>query len=182
QGAHGAHDRIAPPAASGVEDLDRALLRELLEALLELLALERVLGPDPGEDLRREPGELGIFEGGSLAEGVADAQRAGVEEADHVAGPGLLDHLPVRAEELARRAEGRGGGGGGGGRLPPRGRPPPPRGDAGGGGPRRAGRRGGGAGPFFPGIKNAAREPAGGGAPPPPPPPPGRGGGGAPSR
>src|SRR5207253_5556971 len=76
-----------------------------LEALLELLWLERVLGPHPREDLRGEPGKLGVLEGGALAERVADAQGAGVEQADHVPWPGLLDHLPVGAEELVRHRQ-----------------------------------------------------------------------------
>src|SRR5439155_3750887 len=61
QSAHGAHDRVAHPSAAGVQDLDGALLRQLLEPFLELLALESVLCPHPREDLRGKPRQLGVL-------------------------------------------------------------------------------------------------------------------------
>src|SRR3954471_12102712 len=56
QGPDGAQDRIAQASVGQGEHLDRPLLRELLEPLFELLALEGVLAPEPGEDLWREAG------------------------------------------------------------------------------------------------------------------------------
>ena len=47
------------PASGDLEDLDGALLGDLLGALDELLALHGVLGADPAEVLRGKGGDAG---------------------------------------------------------------------------------------------------------------------------
>src|SRR5207245_5667900 len=91
------------------EDLDRAFLAELQKSLFQLLALERVLAAHPRENLGREARQLRELERRAFAERVADAQRARIEKSDDVAGPGLLDHGALRAEQLVRHgaADGR---------------------------------------------------------------------------
>jgi hypothetical protein len=54
QHAHRADDRRGPDGALGVEDLHRALLGELPQPGVELLALERVADADAREVLRAE--------------------------------------------------------------------------------------------------------------------------------
>ena len=105
QRAHRAEDGVLHAQSALREDLDRAFLAELEESLLQLLALERVLAADPGEDLRREAGQLGELEGRAFAQCVADAQRPGVEQTDDVARPGFLDDLALRSEELVGHGE-----------------------------------------------------------------------------
>src|SRR5207248_822605 len=105
QRADGAEDRVLHAQAALREDLDRAFLAELQEAFLQLLALERVLAAHAREDLRRKPRQLGELERRPFAERVADTQRASVEQADHVARPGLLDDDAVRTEQLVRHGE-----------------------------------------------------------------------------
>ncbi len=102
QGAHHAHDDLLQPGAGNLEDLDSALLGDLLRALDELLALHGVLGGDPHEMLRLKGGDAGIAE--LLArhgDGVADGEQAGVKHADDVPGVGLVHDLPLRGHHAA---------------------------------------------------------------------------------
>src|SRR6185369_14139339 len=62
--AHHAQDRLALAPLRRPEELDRALLRELLEALLELLALERIEHGHAPELLRRELRERLVLQRG----------------------------------------------------------------------------------------------------------------------
>jgi len=102
QRADGADDRIAhsPPRAWKIW---MPLLRELLEAFLELLALRASFA----RTRRRSPREPGssAYSNAVPRRGVPDPQSAGVEQPDHVRRPGFLDHLPLRAEELVRHGE-----------------------------------------------------------------------------
>ena len=92
QHADHADDHALHARAELTEDLDGTLLRELLHALDELLALERIDLRDACEHLGRERGDRrvlhALFAG---ADGVADAEDARVEEAHDVARIGLVD-------------------------------------------------------------------------------------------
>src|SRR5690606_40155191 len=73
------------------EELHRAFARELGDALLELLALERIEELDAPEVLRAEAGQGGEAHRPLGRERVADAEDARIEEADDVARVGLHD-------------------------------------------------------------------------------------------
>ena len=99
----------APTAAStglGVADvgvaqhLHHALLVELREALAELLEPAGVERAGRGEDLGREPRDRRERATGvaGVEQRVAELQAGGVDEADDVAGEGLLDRLALGAE------------------------------------------------------------------------------------
>src|SRR5690606_17442182 len=104
EGAHHAHDGILHAHGELLEELHRALFGELLEPLLHLLALEGILGADHREVLGAEAGHA--LEGvATLAEGVADAELPGVEEADDISGPGVLDLGALGGEKLAGLGE-----------------------------------------------------------------------------
>ena len=92
---HADHD-VLEAGVRHFEDLDGALLRDLLDALDELLALHRVLGTDGHEVLRLEGRDAAEAE--LLArhgDGVADGEDAGIEHTDDVAGVGLLHDLTL---------------------------------------------------------------------------------------
>src|SRR5439155_18620051 len=93
--AHRAEDRVLLSLAPALEDLDRALLGELVHPLLELLALHRVLHPYAREVLGREARDSLVADRLAGAERVADAKPAGVEEADHVARKRFFDQRPL---------------------------------------------------------------------------------------
>ena len=104
QYAHHAGDDAFHAEARLAEDLHGAFLRQLVHALDELLAFQRVDLRDSREMLRRERGdgrELHVF---ALAHRVADAEDAGVEQAHDVAGERLVDGGAVVGHE--RRARG----------------------------------------------------------------------------
>ena len=70
-------DRVLHAHLQLLEDLHRAFFRQLLEALLHLLALHRVLRTDDGEELRREAGHaLELERGALLDQRVTDAEDA----------------------------------------------------------------------------------------------------------
>ena len=101
QGAHDAHDDLLQAGAGQLENLDGALLGDLLRALDELLALHGVLGRHPHEVLRLEGGNAGELEFLSRhRHRVADGEDAGVKHADDVPGVGLVDDLPLRGHHL----------------------------------------------------------------------------------
>ena len=86
-----------------LEDLDRALLCDLLGALDELLALHRVLRADAREMLRRkrrDPAEAELL--ARHGDRVADGEDAGVEHTDDVARVCFLDDLALRRHQLLR--------------------------------------------------------------------------------
>src|SRR5664279_5522461 len=91
QDADGAEDRVALHAVRIVEDLDGALLRKLVQPLLELLPLRRVEHDDAVEELGGEARDALELDARPLGERVADAEVAGVPEPEDVAGPGLFD-------------------------------------------------------------------------------------------
>ena len=71
----------------------------MLDAFLQLLALERIAQVHALEQFRREVGntlEIQVFAGG---EGVADLDGAVVVQADDVAGPGFFQMGALTGEE-----------------------------------------------------------------------------------
>src|SRR5690606_11397485 len=101
--ADGADDEVA--ADERLEDLDRALLGELLEALGEGLGLEGALEEDAAEELGGEAGDAGEAQELAGGEGVADLDGAVVGDPDDVAGVGGLDDLAVAGHEHGGVAE-----------------------------------------------------------------------------
>ena len=91
--------------ADGLEELGGAFLGELLEALLELLAAERIVQVDPGEMLGGEIRDAHELEVLGLREGVADAVEARVVDADDVAGKGFVHHGLVLGHEGGGRGQ-----------------------------------------------------------------------------
>src|SRR6185369_1398373 len=83
--AHRADDGFTLAPLRRAEELHRALLRQLLEALLELLALERVDHDHAREMLGRELGERRVADRAAAAQRVADEEHARIEDADDVA-------------------------------------------------------------------------------------------------
>ncbi len=67
-----------------------------------MFGLERVLHPDPAQDLGGEVGQAGVAYGSGLREGIADPQHPVVRDPDHVSGEGLLRQFPVGGEEEDR--------------------------------------------------------------------------------
>ena len=106
QRAHHAHNDLLHAGVGDLEDLNGALLSDLLGPLDELLALQRVLGAHPAEMLRGEGGDgvkfaLGVWG----ADGVPDGEDAGVKDADDVPGVGLFNDLPLGCHQLLRPGE-----------------------------------------------------------------------------
>ena len=92
---HADHD-VLKAGIRQPEDLDRALLCDLLDALDELLALHRILGGDGHEVLRLKGRDTGISElFARHGDRVADGEDAGVEHADDVAGVGFVHDLAL---------------------------------------------------------------------------------------
>ena len=87
------------------EHLHHALLGQLLQRLLQLLGLHRVGQPHAAQDFRREARHADEVEVLALGQRVADAQRAVVGNADHVAGIGLVGERAVLGEEELRRVQ-----------------------------------------------------------------------------
>ena len=87
------------------EHLHDALLRELLQRLLQLLRLHGVGQPHAAQDFRREVRHADEIDVLALGQRVADRHRAVVGDADHVAGIGLVGDRAVLREEELRRVE-----------------------------------------------------------------------------
>ena len=103
QRADDADDDLLHAGIRHLEDLDGALLRDLLRSLEELLALHGVFGADSGKVLRREGRDAAEFElFARHGDGVADGENAGVEHADDIARVGLVDDLTLGGHELLR--------------------------------------------------------------------------------
>src|SRR6185436_4475613 len=85
--------------AQRAEQLRRAFLAELVEALLQRLHAQRILEYRAPEELGREVRDAREHDRLALGEGVADVDRAVVVQADDVAGPGLVGLLAVRGHE-----------------------------------------------------------------------------------
>ena len=78
----------------------RALLGQLGDALLELLALHAIQGTHAGAVLRREDRDVLVVELGAGGQRVAQLVDAGIEQADDVARPGFLDGFAGVRHEL----------------------------------------------------------------------------------
>ena len=106
QSADGADDIGFGSRADLIEQLNGALLRQLLDALDELLAFESVLRLNARKLLGREHGEVFKLEFMSgVGQGVADAEHARVEEPDDISRERFIDDLTVLSEELLRLSE-----------------------------------------------------------------------------
>ena len=106
QRADRADDVAVKPRTDLLKELDRALLRQLLDALDELLALHRILCRDAREALGREHGEvleLELVRG--VAERIADAEYARVKQPHDVARVRRVDDLAILRKELLRLGE-----------------------------------------------------------------------------
>src|SRR5262249_23920052 len=83
------------------EHLDRALLRQLLQGLTQLLGLHGVSQPHPAKNLRCKARYADEIQRLALCQRIADAQGAMVGDAEHVAGKCLLgERALLRKEEL----------------------------------------------------------------------------------
>ena len=101
QRTHDAHDDLLKAGAGDLENLDGALLRDLLGALDELLALHGILGGYPAEMLGGKGGDAGIFELlPRNGDGIADGENARVKHADDVPGVGFVHDLPFGGHQL----------------------------------------------------------------------------------
>src|SRR3989344_1971161 len=101
--ADGAEERVA--ADEALEFLDRPLLAEFAQALLQLLGLDRVARARGAKQLRREIRNALEAQGLALGEGIADLQLAVVVDADDVAGNGVVHAHAFVGEERARVGE-----------------------------------------------------------------------------
>jgi len=95
-------DRASP--AARVEDLDgpscESCSRPFSNCLRLRASFARTRAKISGENLGSS-----AYSNAVPSQRCPDPQRAGVEQTDHVAGPGFLDHLPFRAEELVGHGE-----------------------------------------------------------------------------
>ena len=101
----GREDRILLHRVPGVHHLNRALAQELLHPLLELLILSSVRVSQVREELGGERGNRRQHLPRAHVERVADRERAGVVQADDVAGEPLVEHRLVLPEHLRRARE-----------------------------------------------------------------------------
>src|SRR5262249_938271 len=102
QRPHPPSHRLLHSHAELLKCLNGSLLGELLAPLLHLLSPKRFLRADDGKVLRREPRDALELEAAVLAEGVADAVLAGIEEAYDVSRPRFFDRGALGGEELTR--------------------------------------------------------------------------------
>ena len=88
-----------------LEHLDRAFLAQLLQALLQLLGLERVARARDAEEFRREIGDALERQRLAFGQRVADLQLAVVVDADDVAGDRVLARDALVGHEGQRVGE-----------------------------------------------------------------------------
>jgi hypothetical protein len=84
------------------EHLNHAFFLELGQSLLELLLPRHLLGPKRGEVFRCEAGNRREFDRCAGGHGIPDAEEAGIDEPDDVAGIGHVDSLALAREEAVR--------------------------------------------------------------------------------
>ena len=103
QDTHNAHDDLFHTGVELLEDLDGALLGDLVDALDELFSFHRIQLPYPGKMLRREGGNALIGElFPRCAHGISDGKNTRVENADDVTGISLVNDLPLLSHKLLR--------------------------------------------------------------------------------
>ena len=102
---HGRKDRLAVHVAGRVEDLDRALLGELRDALLERLVAAGIDVAHAREMFGLERRNAVVAQRGTVAQRVADRERARVGQAHHVARERFFHHLAIAREEFHRAGE-----------------------------------------------------------------------------
>ena len=99
---HGPHDRLGTSGGLGEKHLRRPLLRELTQAAVELLALERVRRNGPGKVLGGETRNALKLERPVAAQRIANTQIPAIHDADHVTGPCLFNADPIACHKLLR--------------------------------------------------------------------------------
>ena len=95
--AHGAEDQVT--AMHRLENLHRALFAKLLQALVQLLDLERIQDAHRAEKIRREVRNAGELKHLAFGKAVADLHVAMVGQADDVTGVCLFHLLARRGHE-----------------------------------------------------------------------------------
>jgi hypothetical protein len=100
QHADRAQDQVV--AGQRAEELGRAFLGQLGQALLQLLELERIAQAGAAEQFRGEVGDAGEGDRFAFGEGIADGDGAVVVDADHIARPGFGGDLAVAGHEGQR--------------------------------------------------------------------------------
>src|SRR5690606_33052384 len=93
--ADGAEDWRVARAVTIPEHLHGALTLDLLQALLELLGPQDIRAAQAGEPFRLEPRDRVELDRRIGGQRVADAEEAGVRDADDVAGVGLVHRLAI---------------------------------------------------------------------------------------
>ena len=98
-----AHNDLLHAGIRQFEDLDRALLCDLLRTLDELLALHRVFGAHAREVFGRKGRDAAELEFLAWrADGVADRENAGVKDTDDVSRVRLVDDFALGGHQLLR--------------------------------------------------------------------------------
>ena len=97
QRADGAEDQVV--GRDGSKHLGRAFLGQLVQALLQLLHPQRIAQPGTAKMFRRKRRNAGELERLALGEGVAQADRPVVGNADDVAGEGLVGGVAILRHE-----------------------------------------------------------------------------------
>ena len=106
QRADGGEERGTGRGVAGAEGLDDAFLQQLLEAGAVFLGVAGVRVGDVGENLGREARDLVVGDRCLSSVSVSPMPNSHVaDEADDVAGPGLVDGLAFLAEELVGGGE-----------------------------------------------------------------------------
>ena len=82
--------------------LNHSFLQKLVEATTKLFELRRVRIVQVGEGFRREARNFPVGDGRVGREGVADAEAVVPDQADDVAGIGLIQRFALIAEKLVR--------------------------------------------------------------------------------
>ena len=103
QGAHRADDLASVEV--GGEELGHTLVHQLIDALCQLLELQRVGVLDVAELLGREGGDAGEFQLLAFGEGIADGEIAGVVQTHDVTRVGVVDHRLLLGHEGRGRGE-----------------------------------------------------------------------------
>ncbi len=102
QGPDGGHEDGGVEGVGVAQDLDHALLVQLVKTATELLAAAGLAHPDGGERLGGEGGDGREADRLAVVEGVAHPQAGGVDQCHHITGVGLLHRLPLGAEDRGR--------------------------------------------------------------------------------
>ena len=100
--SHRRENRIALAFIGVVKDLNGTFFAKFIHPLAEILERRRVWIAQPAEDFRAEAGNPLVLNPLTHVEGVADREHAGVVEANHISGIGVLHHGSILTEEFLR--------------------------------------------------------------------------------